>query len=564
MKSKFLPGLFKVAKALRRQWLAWLAVLLIGLVPGGTAVAAADSRGTDFWLTFLQNYSGIPTLTLFISGKTATTGSVDIPGLTFSSAFTVIPGATTSVVIPGAAQNSVSDRVQNLGIHVTSGAEVTVYGLNRIQYTTDAFLGLPTDILGTDYITLGYSGSGPEFGIVGTQTGTTVTITPSVAAGTRLAGVPYVITLNQGQTYQLESSSDLSGSLITADKPVAVFGGTQCANIPPGYGACDHLVEQLPPTSAWGKSFLTVPLATRTGGDTFRILAAQAGTGVSINGALVATLAKGQFHEQIIAGAAHITASGAVLVAQYSNGSDFDGVTSDPFMMLVTPYEQFLTDYTITTPASGFATNFINLVVANSEAGNITMDGLPVPATRFSAIGTSGYSGAQLPISLGTHNLLSSQPFGTFVYGFDSYDSYGYPGGGSLAPVAVVRSLTLTPKAASSPVNSRYCVNGLVADQNSLPVVGIRVDYTISGVNALTGSAITGVNGVAQYCYSGADIGTDTIAASSGSYTGTATVQWRSASVTPVPALSEWALLLLATLMATAAMLTLHKRETPG
>jgi hypothetical protein len=37
--------------------------------------------------------------------------------------------------------------------------------------------------------------------------------------------------------------------------------------------ACDHLVEQLPPVNQWGRQFVTMPLATRSGGDTFRILA---------------------------------------------------------------------------------------------------------------------------------------------------------------------------------------------------------------------------------------------------------------------------------------------------
>ena len=41
--------------------------------------------------------------------------------------------------------------MQDLGVHVSAAADVSVYGLNRIKYTTDAFVGLPTDALGTDY-----------------------------------------------------------------------------------------------------------------------------------------------------------------------------------------------------------------------------------------------------------------------------------------------------------------------------------------------------------------------------------------------------------------------------
>ena len=74
---------------------------------------------------------------------------------------------------------------------MTSLAEVTVYGLNRITATTDAYLGLPTDILGTEYITLGYTNTnvvnGSLFGVVATQDATTVTITPSSPPAVRPA-----------------------------------------------------------------------------------------------------------------------------------------------------------------------------------------------------------------------------------------------------------------------------------------------------------------------------------------------------------------------------------------
>jgi hypothetical protein len=59
----------------------------------------------------------------------------------------------------------------------------------------------------------------------------------------------YTITLNRGQTYQTHSNpspSDLTGTLITSDQPISVFGGHR-ANIPQGHTFCDHLVEQLPP-----------------------------------------------------------------------------------------------------------------------------------------------------------------------------------------------------------------------------------------------------------------------------------------------------------------------------
>jgi hypothetical protein len=155
--------------------------------------------------------------------------------------------------------------------------------------------------------------NGTQFGVVATEDATTVTITPAVTTDGHAAGTPYSIDMDQGQTYQLRNTgpapADLSGTLIQSSKPVAVFGSHQCANVPPGNVACDHIVKQLPPTTAWGMNFVSMRLASRTGGDTFRVLASEDATTVKLNGTSVATLNRGQLHEQIVSGPAQITAT---------------------------------------------------------------------------------------------------------------------------------------------------------------------------------------------------------------------------------------------------------------
>jgi len=504
------------ARRLARQLAGWFTMALA--IAATPALAALDSKGTDFWLMFNANFNA-PTLSLFIAGDTATNGVVSIPGIGFSTNFSVVPGTVTTVVLPATAEVTQVDTVTSQGIHVIANAEVTVYGLNRLQSTTDAYLGLPTDVLGNEYINLGYRNvnivNATQLGIVGTQTGTVVTITPTAQAGSRPAGVPFNITLNQGQTYQLRSTAnspaDLSGTIITSTAPIAVFGGHQCANIPSGFVACDHVVEQLPPINTWGRAFVTMPLATRIGGDTFRVLASTNGTVVTLNGVNVVTLNRGQFHEQIITGPSRITSNNPVLVAQYSNSSSFDGVTSDPFEMLIPPFEQFLANYTVTTPATGFATNFINVVVPNAAIGTVSIDGVIIPSAAYTAIPGTSFSGAQRAVTLGTHNLAGATPFGAFMYGFAGFDSYGYPGGQAFGEVARVTTVTLAPPTSTGPVNTQHCVNAAVADQFSQPVPGVRVDFSASGVNPGTGFATASTLGVAQFCYTGTNPGTDSI-----------------------------------------------------
>jgi hypothetical protein len=497
---------------------------------------AKDSKGADFWLTFPGNLATNAEPSLFISGEQSTSGTVTIAGLGFAQNFTVTPGSITTISLPVGVFLNTSSGILDNGIHVTAQNEITIYGLNREVATTDAYLALPTDVLGTEYINLGYMNvnvvNATQFGIVATENGTTVTITPTATTDGHTAGVPYNVSLNQGQTYLLRNTapypSDLTGSVITSDHPIAVFGGHQCANIPNGYFYCDHIVEELPPTSAWGKNFVTIPLKTRLNGDTYRFLASTDNTTINVNGVSVATLNRGQYHEMILTASAQITSTEPILVAQYSNSSTYDNVTSDPFMMLIPPYEQFLGGYTISTPASGFTGNYINIAAPNAAVGTIKVDGVTIPAASFTAIGSSSFSGVQVDISLGVHNITGSGlPFGAFVYGFGPYDSYGYPGGQSFAPIAVVTSLDLTPETGTALINTEQCFDALVKDQNSNPLEGVRVDFTITGVNsASSGFAFTDANGIAHFCYTGANEGTDNITASVGTINDAATFTW--------------------------------------
>jgi hypothetical protein len=167
-----------------------LGVLAVASSPARSA-PLPDSRGTDFWLMFTGNYNlsdaNPLTLTLFIAGGTNTSGTVSIPGLGFSALFTVTANVVTSVVLPNQAETQRSGVVENRGIHVTAEDEVTVYGLSRQRATTDAYLALPTDILGKEYFVLGYQNvgviEGTQFGVVGTEDGTQVTITPGSNSG---------------------------------------------------------------------------------------------------------------------------------------------------------------------------------------------------------------------------------------------------------------------------------------------------------------------------------------------------------------------------------------------
>jgi len=398
----------------------------------------ADSAGTEFFLVYTDNYADGPGSAIFITSAVDTSGLVEIPTIGLSEAFTVTANTITTVNIPQTAEVQGSDIIDNKGIRVTADGEVTVYFLNPREpvYTNDAYLGLPVDILNVEYIVLAYQdtiGVPSELAIVAPYDDTEVTITPSVTTGTRTAGVPYTITLNQFQTYTLQSDSrgeDLTGTIIESSHPVAVFAGVRCVYIPQGYSACDHIVEQMTPTATWGKGFDTFPFKARQKGlgDFLRVLACVDGTVVTIDGAVAGTINRGEFLETMVTAPLEISTSEPALVAQYLTGQSYEGRIGDPFECLIPPTEQFMPGYTFLTPI-GYAENYVNVIAPTTSLGDLVLDGSPVDTTLFTVFGTKGLSCGTITLSEGSHTMSGSAPFGIYVYGYNQYVSYGYPGG---------------------------------------------------------------------------------------------------------------------------------------
>jgi hypothetical protein len=410
------------------------------------------NEGSEFWLTFPGNYAPDPAqpvqLRLCILGSRGTTGVVSIPGLGFNFNFSIPGEQYTIVELPMEAElGAANDLVEKKGIWVVASAPVTVYGVNHVRYTTDGYLALPAGVLGREYVVQSFANvhrsvpelNGTQFALVATDDNTTVTVIPSVTTGSRNAGVPYSFALDAGHTYQLRNTNgtpaDLSGTVILSDRPIAVFGSHLCANVASSNAFfCDHLVEHLLPVGLWSTSFLSCPLKTRNHGDTFRLLAAQDNTKVSINGAVVATLNRGKFHELVLSEPAYITSDRPISVTQYSNSSDYDAVKqADPFMVTMPPTGLFRDRYAVFSFTNDFSAHYLNLVVPDSIVGFVAVDGTLVPAARFNPIPASGYSAASIAVAQGLHQVTQTsampQSFGVIAYGFAEYDSYGYPGG---------------------------------------------------------------------------------------------------------------------------------------
>jgi hypothetical protein len=247
------------------------------------------------------------------------------------------------------------------------------------------------------------------------------------------------ITLNRGEVYQIiakynpNTLSDLTGSLVESDKPVAVFSGHNCAYVPdPSIKACNLLVEQMPPISTWGREYYVGTFSSRSS-SVVRVVASEEGTHVVENGREVAVLAPGQFYENRDQRAPlAIMADHPVLVVQFSKGFDNGDNLGDPMMMVIAPVSQYNSSYRFATPLSGSWHNFVNVVVPSAALGELRLDGVVVRDVRFGAVG-DGWSSGAIEVGEGVHTITCTVPFGLSCYGFGyddaAYDAYGNAGG---------------------------------------------------------------------------------------------------------------------------------------
>lgn len=365
-----------------------------------------------------------------------------------------------------------TEKIAAQSFNVETDNDVMVYALNQAWTTSDAFLVLPRPALERDYYVMSYPsdniiddrtgrlsiGSTPsQCAIVAVEDNTRITIAPTAPMlfGGRN---PTPIVLNKGDVYLVQSlpstniNYDLTGTNISSDKPIAVFAGHQRARIPQDGGfdlnSRDCLVEQMVPTTNYGKSaFLTpYPLpqdASPVGWDVYRVLAAMDSTVIFVDSVRVATLNAGQYFSGRLTRAAEMHSDKPFMVAQYKKTSSTGNTglaNSDPFMMMIPPYEQFLPSYRfISAQAVQLNSNFervkvynfqyVNIVAPQTVINNIVLDGATVPANQFTRIGGSRFYYATVQITDGVHTVSAPEPIGIYVYGYGPANSYGYIGG---------------------------------------------------------------------------------------------------------------------------------------
>lgn len=509
---------------MRILYLILLCILsLLTSAQSASAQGAIDSRGKDFWLTFMPNFhtnTGRDTLYIYIAASKATTGVISYTsrgGAATQTPFSITDSTQiytfkvpwNNYELIGFMQSNTINQNNQVQVnarqtfHVTSDEEVSVYALSQAVTTSDAFLVLPTDALGSEYFVMSYNSDGTttngqttsggstpsQFSIIATEDNTDIHINPT--APTYRSGMnPIDITLMKGEVYLVQAAiaanylrGDLTGTRIKATKPVAVFGGHQRSKLPVTYNTLasrDFLCEQMPPVNTWGKNYFVTPYPQpgnmpNVGTDLIRVIASVNSTVLYLNGTVVRQLNAGQFYEMPLTAAGFLSATAPVLVAQFKQSSQVLGgnsILSDPFMMIIPPREQYLRSYRCTN-AQAYESNsndptyfkqYMTVIIPKDSLPTLRIDGSPVSPLRTGDIPAFpslnlciAYTYAWIEVPDGVHTVEAGTPFGLLVYGYGFANSYGYVGG-----MALNNDLRTTAVVVETGSDTTICIGGSV------------------------------------------------------------------------------------------------------
>ena len=354
---------------------------------------------------------------------------------------------------------------QDKGIYLTTNSDkVTVIGQSLEVHTSETYLALPITVL-HNIVYVYYGMSVPRTTvhnyphtssvlIVGTENNTVMklTVTQSVdismSIGNLIAGREYSFVINRLQTVYIRSLEDLSGTKIVTDKPVSVFGGHGCGNVPWNVAYCSFLIEQLPPTELWGKTYYTAPFSNRIS-HTIKILAAYNSTTVNVycnNVMDVYTMNEGEFVNKTVFTQQYcaIYSNNKILVVQFSHGGQSENNFGDPAMLLVPSINQYLNKFTFSTirnPLTSPNNHYVNIIVKAQHyqphliyliSGGVNMSLDTQQWTSIQVNGTTKAYVTQMSISEGVAEIFHSNQTAklmVIVYGFSSNDGYGHIGG---------------------------------------------------------------------------------------------------------------------------------------
>ncbi|XP_076987983.1 IgGFc-binding protein [Tamandua tetradactyla] len=420
-------------------WTLWAGVTLLWGLTQEASVETKNTEGEEFLAAFLQNYQAgyNPVhLRLVISSLTNSPASVSILNRADSTSqkVTVKPGQSAVVNISSKAELSGSQTSQKVVV-VHSNRPISVQAINSKPNTAQVSLLQPVHTLGTEYFVFTPPSSSTsnikEFAVVAGAAGASVSVrlkgSVTFQGKFHPLGSTLTVTLKPYTVAQLQSTADLTGSKVTASSPVAVFSGHSCAQ---KHTNCDHMMEQLLPTSGWGTQYVVPPLASQTLYDLVYVMASQATKLTYNNGGTAGSrgLQEGEMavFEIKVSRPLYVSADKGIQVLLFGTGATQGDMTYDPYLILIPSVETYCPAYLFQTMPDSVGVAL--LVAKTKETKGLTIDRQALGTKlTWSAVPGSEFSYAQVDLGAAdrTHMAEATTDFGLLLFGLAESVGYG-------------------------------------------------------------------------------------------------------------------------------------------
>ena len=403
-----------------------------------------NTFGTEFILMFIGIGSEEPAppelifTTLHSSDVDVT---VEVPSLSYKRSLTVSPSHSAFDSLSRDVRMSGSGK-SNKGVLVTASAEVSVYGINKGLYSTDGFLALPMDTLGKEYYAISSAVNGKycELGIVATKDNTMVHLVLPAHGNVRIEykgktyqqGESIAVALDRLETFQLQTTSDLTGLHIVSNELIAAYSGHRAMNVG---SQPDHSVVQLVPVSRWGKKFAVTSFPRRSNGDIIRLVTSVDDTTLTIDGSETALKYTGSHHDINLPSDSSIffSTDKPIFVVQFENATK----PGDIAIALVPSVEQYQPKCMFASP-DAFEGIFINMgliTVLATEKDKVYIDSDSVSSIGEAWQTVLGSSPVMVAKRIGVsaeqqHHMYmknSTEKFGVILFGYTNKETYSFP-----------------------------------------------------------------------------------------------------------------------------------------
>ncbi|MBI5325687.1 MAG: T9SS type A sorting domain-containing protein [Ignavibacteriae bacterium] len=457
------------------------------------SLLGTSNEGKEFWLTFnpVLESSGFGNgHKVYIYSQYDTKVILEVPGKGYTQQLFLNPNEVKEFSLPASigqcyrktANQRPSDEVYypGNGIHVYSDKPIMVYALTVYNQGSDGYLAMPATAYGKNYVVSTWNDVSdntnlyyPNYvAVIAPYDFTNVTFTlggnPATKTSTGLIpGGELKKSMFKGDVFLISSfgtKSDLSGSRISATKPVVVVSSNYYSNLTQNsIFSSDLIMDVELPVFTWDYQYLITPVFNRTHLPVLRVYAKEPNTIVYRDGFPVDTLTMNTYMEKDayitindnISQNFPIVISGdkPIYVKQYNRSQDDDGVPGDAFMFSVIPFSQQLKEYTFITAGvtntASFDNYYLNIAYVPNDSGLIPIDfeiGLvngdsvnwqtlrnydPSPGVQFSIpVNDKYYFSKTIGINgEGTYKIRAKQDFPAYIYGTSPNLSYGYPAG---------------------------------------------------------------------------------------------------------------------------------------